>query len=372
MTSKRVRPGTRVVAGVVDQDLISRGRHFLIHVLPRAASELRRLKAAAARIDDAQLRAQALASIADKDFHVHGGCILATFLSKGEARRYVKLVAVFETAVDYLDNLCDRTGSFDESDFRALHESLIDAVTPGAPLRAYFRRRSGDDGGYLASLVTQSQTLFAALASFPAAAPYIADITRRYCELQALKHLEPVVREDRCREAFGDVDPGLEWWEGAAACGSTMPTFALAFAALQGCSAHEAELVHRAYFPYFSAFHILLDYFIDLAEDERHGELNFVDCYPQADHAPAGIARVGQTALHRLDALADADRHRFALRAMCAFYCTRHKIDEQSLDAQAREIAAAVGVDLRRTRWRSASRSLLMPLLELYSRTIGT
>lgn len=356
----------------MDQDLLSRARHFLIHVLPLATSELKHLRARAARIDDAQFRSQALASIADKDFHVHGGCILATFLPKPEARRYVKLVAVFETAVDYLDNLCDRTGSYDESDFRALHESLEDAVQPAAPLRDYFRGRACDDGGYLSSLVTESQALFADLPAFSSAAPYIADVTRRYCELQALKHLEAGAREQRCRAAFGGVDPGLQWWEGAAASGSTMPTFALAFAALQGCSPREAQLLYHAYFPFFSAFHILLDYFIDLAEDQHHGELNFVDCYPRSELAAAGIASIGRTALSRLDSLADADRHRFALRAMCAFYCTRRKIDEQSLNVQAQEIASAVGVDLRRLRWRGASRSLLMPLLELYSRTIGT
>ena len=41
-----------------------------------------------------------------------------------------------------------------------------------------------------------------------------------------------------------------------------------------------------AYFPGVSAIHILLDYFIDQAEDREHGELNFMACYPSPAAPP--------------------------------------------------------------------------------------
>ncbi len=354
----------------MDRDLAGQARRFLVRVVPKAAGELRRLKRLAQRIPDADLRREAIASITHKDFHVHGGCILATFLPPVQAGRYVALVAVFETAVDYLDNLCDRLGTVEEADFRALHEALLDAVTPGAPLRSYFRFRGHDDGGYLDELVRRSQDHFASLPSFQAVAPYIRQVTLRYCELQALKHLSPGERERRCADAFGGVAPDLQWWEGAAGCGSTMPTFALAFGAMQGCDAARARRLHDAYFPYFSAFHILLDYFIDQAEDSEHGELNFVACYATREAARDGIARIGAACLARARELDDADHHVFALRAMCAFYCSRGKVGEQRLGADAAAIAAAVDVDLEATTWRPGGGGALAPLLALYRRVI--
>ena len=315
------------------------------------------------------MRRQALSSITQKDFHVHGGCILATFLPSEQARHYVRLVAVFETAVDYLDNLCDRAGNFDETDFRALHEALIDAVTPGAQLRHYFRRRATDDGGYLTELVIRSQQQFAALPSYSAVAPYVREVTERYCELQALKHLARGEREQRCKRTFYTVASDMQWWEGAAACGSTMPTFALVFAAMRSYDAERARELYNAYFPFISAFHILLDYFIDQAEDSAHGELNFVACYASREAARDGIARIGRAALMKALSLEEGRSHAFAVRAMCAFYCSRAKVREQSLGEDAAAIAAAVDVDLHSANWQP-EHGMLAPLLKLYRRMI--
>jgi len=354
---------------VVDRDLAEIGRRFLIRVVPQAAAELNALKRLAQRIPNVELRREAIASITHKDFHVHGGCILATFLPSALVRHYVRLVSTFETAVDYLDNLCDRAGSLDETDFRALHEALFDAVTPDARLRHYFRKRATDDGGYLTELVTRSQQQFAALPSYSAIAPYVRGVTERYCELQAVKHLAPGERERRCKETFGDVAPGMQWWEGAAACGSTLPTFALVFATMRGYDSGQIRELHAAYFPHISAFHILLDYFIDQAEDRAHGELNFVACYPSREAARDGIARIARTALERSLGIEDGRSHAFAVRAMCAFYCSRAKVREQALGGDAAAIAAAVGVDLGSTSWQTG-RGVLAPLLTLYRRMI--
>jgi tetraprenyl-beta-curcumene synthase len=364
-------PACRTGDGV-DKDLAAHARRFLVRVVPIAAAELKGLGRLAQRIPDGDLRREALSSIAHKDFHVHGGCVLATFLPAAQVRPYVALVAAFETAVDYLDNLCDRVGSQDEADFRALHEALIDAVTPGAPLRSYFRQRTSDDGGYLNGLVRRSQTAFAALPSFEAVASYVRDITARYCELQALKHLAPGTREQRCAAAFGVVAADMSWWEGAAASGSTMPTFALAFGAMQGCDARQARQLYDAYYPYISAFHILLDYFIDQAEDRAHGELNFVACYPNRQAAREGMMRIAREALARAESTSEPGYHAFAVRAMCAFYCSRSKVDEQQLHEEAAAVASQVNVDIDSSPWRPGSAGLLAPLLALYRRMIST
>jgi len=344
--------GTRV-----DNPTVALALRFLTTVVPKASSQLRAWRERAAAIADPSLRREALASIKHKAFHVHGGCVFATFLPAPEAASFVKLVAAFETAVDYLDNLCDRIGDQNETDFRALHEALADAVTPGAPARDYFRHRPVDDGGYLAALVAASQAGFTGLASYRAVSAHVADITRRYCELQALKHLAPGERERRCEAAFSDVASDLAWWEGAAASGSTMATFALVHAAsAPAVSALQARQIYDAYFPYFTGLHILLDYFVDQEEDRTHGELNFVACYPDADAAHAGIERIARVAMQRVTVLPEPEPHIFALRAMCGYYCTRPTLSKAARRA-ALEILRDAGLELDPH-----------PLLKLYTR----
>jgi len=313
---------------------------------------------------------EALLSLRRKAFHVHGGCVFATFLGPKLASAFIKLVAPYQTAVDYVDNLCDRIGGADEADFRALHESLTDAISPGAPLRDYFRRRPNDDSGYLASLVCASQAGFAALPSYAAVRAEIGDVTQRYCELQALKHLAPGERERRCAAAFGHVAPGLTWWEGAAACGSTMATFALAFAAAaRRLERERAQRVLEAYFPYFTALHILLDYFVDQQEDREHAELNFVGCYPSAAAARSGMARLALIARERVAGLDDAGAHQFALRAMCGYYCTRPAVRTLALRPTSSAIMQAAGLEIdRKTDLPKIGDRRVRPLLDLYAR----
>lgn len=350
----------------MDVHFIQLVRRFLTGVVPQAARELRRIKTRAAAIEDDDIRREALSSISRKDFHVHGGCILATFLPRPKVRHYVRLVAVYETAVDYLDNLCDRIGSQDEADFRQLHRALLDAIDPQATPCEYFSLRAHDDGGYLRALVTESQQLFAGLPGYERVQPFVRQVTQRYCELQALKHLAPGERERRCAQAFAQVAPRLSWWEGAAACGSTMPTFALAFGASSACDERSARELYETYFPHISAFHILLDYFIDQAEDSAHGELNFAACYPSRQAMREGIAAIGRAALDAAAASAHSAEHTFAVRAMCGFYCSRAKVAQQGFEHDARVIAQAVGVDGVGGGWSPTTNPLLAPLLRLY------
>lgn len=110
-------------------------------------------------IPDQELKKQALASIEHKTFHCEGGSILA-LLSGEHIGEAVKFIVAYQTISDYLDNLCDRSTSLDPKDFAALHESMIDALTVGAPFRPYYRfRNEQEDGGYLRELVGTCQSV---------------------------------------------------------------------------------------------------------------------------------------------------------------------------------------------------------------------
>jgi len=153
-----------------------------------------------------------------------------------------------------------------------------------------------------------------------------------------LKHGPSGEREANCGAWYArhrDRFPDLAWWEFAAACGSSLPAFALIeLAGRERLEPGEADATLRAYFPGVSAIHILLDYFIDQAEDREHGELNFVACYPSRAAAVDGLGRLVRRTLARLRTVAGATRHRFVVQAMCVFYLTHPKVFEQRLDRE--------------------------------------
>jgi tetraprenyl-beta-curcumene synthase len=320
---------------------------FLTCVVPRASQALEGIRERADAIPNAALREQALASIDGKAFHVQGGCIFATFLPSADAARFVRVVASLETIYDYLDNLCDRLPGVSQLAFATLHEALLDALDDRRTADDYYRNGPvGDDGGYLASLVADVRRELVLLPQYHAVRDALLGIGCFYAELQTLKHADPAVRESICDAWYGDHRaefPGLYWWEFAAACGSSMPVFALIYLASQPHLAPRAiDATIAAYFPNVSAVHILLDYFIDQAEDREHRELNFVACYPSSAVAVQRVKRLVHATKLRLQSLANADGHAFILRAMCLFYLTHPKVYEQRLDRESAAMLSAL------------------------------
>ena len=320
---------------------------YLCAVLPQADRVLAEIRVRAEAIPDPALREQALASIDGKAYHVQGGCILATFMRRPTARRYVEIVAALETIYDYLDNLCDRLPGVPQNAYATLHEALVDALDDRRVPAEYYRDGPhADDGGYLRTLVDTVRAGLRALPNYAAVRDRAVDVARYYADLQALKHRPAGERERACdawyarnRERF----PGLAWWEFAAACGSSLPVFALIeLAARERVDAREIDATLAAYFPGVSAVHILLDYFIDQAEDREHGELNFVACYPSSDEAVARLRQLVAATIARVRGLAHTARHRFLVEAMCVFYLTHPKIFEQRLDGESAALLRAL------------------------------
>jgi len=320
---------------------------FLIGVVPRASHELEAIRERANAIPARALREQALASIDGKAFHVQGGCILATFLPSADAARYVRIVAALETIYDYLDNLCDRLPGVSQQAFATLHDALLDALDDRrTPLDYYRHGPAGDDGGYLASLVGNVRAELATVRHYAAVRAALGQIAGYYAQLQTLKHGDASVREAVCSAWYAEHAesfPGLYWWEFAAACGSSLPVFALIYIALQPrIDARAIDSTVAAYFPNVSAVHILLDYFIDQAEDRENRELNFVACYPSSAVAVERVRRLVRTTSERLRTLAHGEWHEFVLRAMCLFYLTHPKVYEQRLDRESAAVLAAL------------------------------
>ncbi len=321
---------------------------FVGGVIPQASAGLRLVRERALRIPDAALREQALASIDQKAYHVQGGSILATFLSREDARRFIEAVTPLESIYDYLDNLCDRLPGVESKAYASLHEALLDAVDASRAPADYYRDGPFlDDGGYLASLVTQSRGAIVALPGYGLVAERVHESVRLYSELQQYKHFASPQREERCARWYAANAarfPGLHWWEFAAACGSSLPVFAMLYLALApGVLEEDVRATYRAYVPDVSAVHILLDYFIDQAEDREHGELNFIECYASLDEAVGRMRELTSRAFTSLRRLRDGSKHAFVMHAMCTFYLTHRKVFEQRLDRESAAVLRSLG-----------------------------
>jgi tetraprenyl-beta-curcumene synthase len=317
---------------------------FLRRIVPRAADALAAIRRDAETIPDPLLRNEALASVDGKSYHVAGACILATFLPAREAERYIRIVAPLESIYDYLDNLCDRHPQVRPEAYPVLHRAIADALDPGAaPADYYARGPIGDDGGYLRGLVTQTQAELRDVPRLRELAPFFAQAAALYGEMQTFKHLAPGARETACVnwfEANRTASADLDWHEFACAAGSQFHVYGPLYAAFTGEPIRET---YEAYFPYICALHVLLDSFIDQAEDRATGELNFTGVYGGESALIERFGFMSARARDRLGRLPQPRNHRFVLDVMTLFYLSHPKIAAQSLDREARALLRANG-----------------------------
>jgi len=303
------------------------------YILPEVKTALDGWRERADAIPDPELRKQALASIASKKFHCQGGAVYAAAnLAKRDV--LIPLIVALQTISDYLDNLCDRSTSLDPADFRLLHESMLDAVTPGAPLRNYYAlRQEQDDGGYLPALVACCQACAAKLPAYGSVQAQVRDLVSLYGDLQVYKHIAHDRREDALLswwDLHASRYPGLLWNEFAAATGSTLGMFMLFLAA------SEEELtpglgreIAECYFPSINGLHILLDYLIDQAEDEVGGDLNFCSYYDDQRQLNERLLRMVRAARASADRLPASAFQRMIVEGLVALYLSDPKVKGQ-------------------------------------------
>lgn len=319
---------------------------FLRRIVPQARLELEGIRSLAGSIRDDALREEALASIAAKAYHVAGGCILATFLPRPKARAYVELIAPLESIYDYLDNLCDRHPDVPVEAYPVLHQAIADALDPYATPRDYYALGPhGHDNGYLLRLVTRVQRSLRRVDGHDAVLPIFREAAQLYAEMQTYKHYPAGERERVCREWFAARKDGrvadLEWYEFACAAGSQFQVYAPLYELFAGRT-DAVTAAYDAHFPAVAALHVLLDSFIDQAEDRDHGELNFAAVYPSPPAMRERAGYLAGLAGRRFAALPDRRPHEFVLRVMSLFYLTHPKVYAQGFNDEAESLLRTI------------------------------
>jgi tetraprenyl-beta-curcumene synthase len=303
------------------------------YVLPEVRGQLGLWRQAAELMPDEELRRQAIASMTDKEFHCIGGAVYAA-ANPNERHVLIPLIVALQTISDYLDNLCDRSTSLDPEDFRMLHQAMLDAVNPAAPLNDYYAyREEKEDGGYLAQLVKTCQSCILMLPSYALVASQVRELVSYYCDLQVYKHIRHDLREEELLNWWKLHEPRysyLKWNEFAAATGSTLGMFMLFLAASdRNLQPDEVKDIREAYFPYVCGLHILLDYLIDQEEDRLGGDLNFCNYYEQHETAEriAGVVQEARAKVLRLEA---PGFHKMIIEGLVALYLSDPKVKTQA------------------------------------------
>ncbi len=302
-------------------------------VFPAVHRELAYWKQKADSIPDPELRKQALASIQTKTFHCEGGAILA-LLAEANMEACIRFIVAYQTISDYLDNLCDRSTSLDPLDFRALHESMPDALSIDADVSNYYRHRNEqDDGGYLHELVRTCQGVLKQVKHYEKIVPFLQELAGYYCDLQVHKHVridERVPRLEQWFKQYKNELPPMEWYEFSACSGSTLGIFCLvAYAFTETFNEEMARQVRNGYFPYIQGLHILLDYFIDQEEDRLGGDLNFCFYYPNQSMLIERLCHFIEEADRHVGKLPHGSFHRLIHRGLLGLYLSDEKVKKQ-------------------------------------------
>ncbi|HOP73970.1 MAG TPA: tetraprenyl-beta-curcumene synthase family protein [Bacillota bacterium] len=316
---------------------------YIRRIFPAVKGELEHWKAYAEQIPNLALRMQALASIRTKTFHALGGAIYALYPRVVDPHPVIRFVTALQTISDYLDNLCDRLGVLDETAFLQLHLAMADAVDPSRELHDYYRFYPyQDDGGYLTALVKTCRETIRHQPGAKLVIPRISHYVQLYSHLQAYKHLAIEIREKKLQQWAEQnifAHSGIYWQEYAAATGSTLGMFYLfAMASEAMLDMKEIQVIEEVYFPWITGLHILLDYWIDAAEDIETGDLNFTMYYDSSDQCLHRIQFFVKQAYQQSARLPYPQFHRMIVSGLLAMYLS----DPKAMDLANRKKTVAL------------------------------
>jgi tetraprenyl-beta-curcumene synthase len=320
---------------------------YLTSVLPAVTRELAHWRTGARGIPDPALRGLALQALSKRG-NMEGAALFAVLAPRARRRETVRALVAFQTAYNYLDTLAEQPSPDPLSNGRRLHEALLVALDPDAAHADYYANHPHkEDSGYLARLVDTCRSAFLTLPAHEAASAAIWAATARIVAFQSLNLTheqgghDALERWARCQTPKGS---GLDWWQTAAAGGSSLAVHALiASAANPDMQASDAAAIEQAYFPWICALHSLLDSLVDVDEDERAGQRNLLSYHASAQQAAFAMKMLAQRATAAARSLPGSPGHVVILTAMATYYLSSPDASTPAALPAAGKVAAALG-----------------------------
>jgi tetraprenyl-beta-curcumene synthase len=353
------QPGrTRREELAVARMFASTASRYCVSVFPAVTRELSLWWARAERIPDAALRRHALAALGKRG-NMEGAALFAVFAPRSTRARVVRALVAFQAAYNYLDALAEQRSEDPVSNGRQLHEALLVALDPseGAQRASqpnyYEQHPRHDDAGYLMEMVDACRGALGGLPSYGSVASSARAAAARVVGFQSLNlgvRQGDVDGLERWARLQAPPAGGLEWWETAAACGSSLGVHVLiGLAAQPTIDRHRLPAIERAYFPWIGALHSLLDSAVDIDEDSREGQRNLLSYYSSPAQAAARMGWLAERASRETCRPAADERrppdHReqVVLTAIAAYYLSSSNASAPAARAIARSVTDALG-----------------------------
>src|SRR5262245_1104169 len=205
--------------------------------------ELRRWRAAAERIPDLRIRADALDVLVRKRGNTDGAALFWT-LTQQRDLSLLRLLVAHEMIWDFLDYVSERGAHVGQHNGRQLHLAVVESLDLAQPLSDYYRFHPWqDDGGFLRALVEACRTGARRLPSYAVVSATAIREARR-AVVQSINHEVDPARRDRelrawARREFPGQQP-VSWFELTAALSAPLVIHALlALAATPRATARE-------------------------------------------------------------------------------------------------------------------------------------
>jgi tetraprenyl-beta-curcumene synthase len=341
----RRRSGNGLIDGLLTAAvLVAAAARYWLLVFPRISSELRHWRRSASRIGDPTLRRLALEAL-QKRGNMEGAAAFAALVRFGPRRDVVQALVAFQAIYNHVDMLAEQPSSDPEGRARALHEALLLALEPGAAAPACREptlQAAQNDDGYLAEMIEACRWALSRLPGFATAAPAARAAARRIVAFQSLS----VGEHDKFEAwALHETMPGsgLEWWETAAAAGSSLAVHALiAASASSALSGQDVEMIDGAYSSSIGALHSLLDSLVDGVEDAEAGQLSLIAYYSSGQEAAVRLRELTERTIDSARELPDGRIHTVLATAMACSYLGYL----ERADAQTGAVVSAVRASL--------------------------
>jgi tetraprenyl-beta-curcumene synthase len=324
---------------------------YWLTVFPRATREIRHWQRRAGQIPDPTLRRLGIDSLRERS-NIEGAAAFAAFAPRAHRAAVVHALVAFQAAYNYADLLSEQPHEDAIENGRRLHEALTGALEatpdPGAPQLDYYALHpQRNDDGYLRELVVAARAALSTLPSFPAVAGSARIAAERIVVFQSLnvgtEQGDHVALAEWARERT-PARTGLEWWEVAAAAGSSLGVHVLIAAAAEDrLQEDEITALDRAYFPWIGSLHSLLDNLVDREEDVRTDQPSLVSYYTSPARAAVRMRMLAAESVSRARALPRGRRHLLILAAMAGNYLSNPDANTPEVSDIAHSVLGAIG-----------------------------
>jgi tetraprenyl-beta-curcumene synthase len=291
-------------------------------IVPHARREIRRWARAAATIPNPALRHHATDSIAVDGSNAEAVAAFAAVAPQHSRRSTVELLVAYQILVDYVDALGERVCA--EQLVRGLRIGMALAAATAPPTSPLDLVPLGDDGGYVAGLVTACRVALWQLPSVTVVERQ-ARIAALRCG-EALAHTHTAARRGTLVElrrwAAAQPDTAdYAWWEIAAGGNSSIAILALlATAADPVATRDDADAVAGAYWPHVCVISTMLDSLVDYERDTISGDFSFVSHYPDRLSAQRGLIAAASQSLTATRPLRHGHRHMMIVCGVAGYY----------------------------------------------------